>query len=125
MSTDYPTKSELKAIKNFVGTPREFVEYIGSIMPTYGNWKFDRLDRDGKWDGWRARFVTGGWSGCEDIISVIQKTMFSFAFHSKWERGGLWEYRINEEMIDSEGEWGTQYRRKHASANASRDRSPE
>lgn len=113
MSDGYPSRSELKAIKKFDGTPREFVEYVGSIWRNGSGWKLEEVPASwGDRIDWKATFITGGWSGCEEIIGVVQKTMFSFAFHSMWQRGGLWEYRINPEMIDTKSEWGTQFRAK-------------
>ena len=38
--------------------------------------------------------ATGGWSGNEDIISALQKTMFWMIFWEKSERGGAYYFRI-------------------------------
>lgn len=116
MSDGYPDESELEAIRDFTGTPREFVEYIGSIWRGGAGW--DLTEKDAEWGDrkeWVATFVTGGWSGCEDVIGVVSETAFSFSFHSLWKRGGLWEYRINPQMIDASMDWGTQFRRPLAS----------
>lgn len=36
------------------------------------------------------RFVTGGWSGCEDLINaVLGHVVLRHLYYAKWERGGL------------------------------------
>ncbi len=100
MSDGYPTEAELDAIETFYGTPLEFVEYIGSIWRNGAGWSLEPLEDNWR-EGWLARFVTGGWSGCEDVMGrVAGVTMFSFLFHSKWERGGLWEFEIGKGLAD-------------------------
>ena len=102
----YPTKGDLKRIKHFEGTPEQFVEYVGSIWANGAGWEVrEETDRWGTTEK-VITFVTGGWSGCEETISVVGKTMFSFAFHSMWRRGGLFEYRVTEKMWAAEGFYG-------------------
>jgi hypothetical protein len=43
----------------------------------------------------RYIFVTGGWSGNEDLIAALkQNRLFMMVCAERWERGGLYEYRV-------------------------------
>jgi hypothetical protein len=103
----YPSDEELETLRTFHGTPREFVEYMGSIWRNGSGWSLKKgRDEFLQRTVWVVTFITGGWSGCEEIISVVQETFFSILFHSMWKRGGLWEYRISSALIDSEMDLG-------------------
>jgi hypothetical protein len=48
---------------------------------------------------WELRLVTGGWSGCEDMIGELRENylwwgMFWYSIH----RGGLFVFRSHKEM---------------------------
>lgn len=103
----YPSEPELQAIRTFHGTPRAFIEYVGSIWRNGAGWGLELVD-DEMFDRkeWRATFITGGWSGCEEVIDAVRGTFFDIMFASKWERGGLWEYQINEKLIHVEMDLG-------------------
>jgi hypothetical protein len=92
----YPTKSELKKIKHFYGTLPEFFGYVESLWEN-GSGVRRETYRD-EWDRTHHQltFITGGWSGCEETIGVALKTMASLFTHSKWERGGLFEFDVAE-----------------------------
>lgn len=103
----YPTKRELKKIKHFYGTLPEFFDYVESLWVNGAG-----VSREEYVDEWsrqnlRITFVTGGWSGCETTIGVVTKTLASFMTHSKWERGGLFEFDIHEVYRNMEPSfWG-------------------
>ena len=105
----YPSEAELDTLRTFEGTPREFVEYMGSIWRNGAGWSLKEEPHEFYTDGrteWVAVFVTGGWSGCEHVQSVVEETMFSLMFYAAWKRGGYHEYRINPTQIDSRSKWG-------------------
>lgn len=91
---EYPTKSQIKKIKKFKGTPEQFIDYIGSLWNPTGLIKIEDCVNDFGPPEKFVTLITGGWSGCELVVEVVSKTMFSLFFHSKWERGGLYEYRV-------------------------------
>lgn len=99
--SDYPTQAEIERLLGFVGTPHEFVTYVNSI------WHWDMISIQTGDDGYsethpylEVRMVTGGWSGNEEIIGTIEKTMFGFAFWWSSNRGGLHIYRVPEAQWD-------------------------
>lgn len=42
----------------------------------------------------RVSFSTGGWSGAEELIGVLLNHMWIRHFHTKWERGGHYEFEV-------------------------------
>ena len=93
-SHGYPTEAALEHLTRFEGTPAEYVAYAESLFVNGAGVQVeditDRWSRDIK----RVTFVTGGWSGCEDVISSIEDSMFSFAFKREWRSGGYWAYEV-------------------------------
>lgn len=93
----YPTNAELVKVENFIGSPKKFVEYLQSIWwydpPTvkYGR---NSLNRGVK----RVQMHTWGWSGNEEIMGLVDKSWFSFLFHTKWERGGHFTYEVGLDL---------------------------
>ena len=74
---EYPTELELKKITNFNGTTREFIEFISSIWNYYPPvLRVGRSDFDRK-KVYKLSMSTAGWSGNEDIIGELHKTMFA------------------------------------------------
>lgn len=107
MSNGYPSDDEIKAIDDFYGYPLDFVRYIGSIWRNGAGWEIE--ERPDTWGGVErvATFVTGGWSGCEEIMGrVTDNTIFSFLFYNKWERGGLHEFVIGQAQLEMQMNWG-------------------
>lgn len=98
----YPSDVELKAIETWDGTPRELIEFIDNIWSyNSGDWTI-RNGRDGVRGTkvYRIQPSTWGWSGNEEIISVLHDTWFWFMFWSKSERGGHYEFEISPDFID-------------------------
>lgn len=88
---DYPHESDLEKIRNwhhsdFIG----MIDFIETIYPHYGF-----IKRTGK-KIQRVIFVTGGWSGCEDIIRAMEdnKDLFSMVCWEASFRGGKHIYRV-------------------------------
>lgn len=42
----------------------------------------------------RIEFVTGGWSGAEELIGVMLKHFWVSHMHDRWERGGLFTFEV-------------------------------
>jgi hypothetical protein len=104
----YPSDAELEVLKTFQGTPREFLEFMGSIWRNGAGWSLEEVPHDSRPNTTehKAAFITGGWSGCEEVQSVVEGTVFSTFFYSAWRRGGYHEYRVSGDQIDSKGFFG-------------------
>ena len=100
----YPSEEELQRLAAFRGTARELVEYVESIWRNgAGTFVLRGLNHWGKAEV-TASFVTGGWSGCEKIVGVLNSTL-ARTFASKWGRGGLHEYTFPAKVYDSDEPW--------------------
>lgn len=100
-SDGYPTEEALEHLERFTGTPAEYVAFAESLFVNGAGVQVEDLD-----DRWnhgmkRVSFVTGGWSGCESVISVIEGSMFSFRFAREWRSGGYWAYEIHSSQWDN------------------------
>jgi len=100
----YPTKQQLKAILDFTGSQEDFMKYIDSIWEFEGfRIKDDKCDITGK-DIKVCEISTWGWSGNEDIISVIRQTYFWLMNWQKSERGGHYTFEVDDNTIS--GKYG-------------------
>lgn len=79
---DYPSHSELDKITAW--KPGDYAELIAYIEP-YVN-KYGRLTR---LENGRVEIATGGWSGCEEIMSALQDNHIFWAvcWHSSHRDG--------------------------------------
>lgn len=101
----YPTETALHHIRTFTGTAWELVEYVRSL------WWSDLVTvEDAQNDYGRAvrkvSFVTGGWSGNEDLASTLERTLFHSVFWQTSSRGGLTVYEIPQNLWGTECPWG-------------------
>ena len=92
----YPTKEELKLVKTYSGyihsknsftmdVPR-LLEILQEIwwLP---DWGIEQGDH-------KLELHTGGWSGNEEIINVLQESMFWVMYWQKSERGGHYYFEL-------------------------------
>jgi hypothetical protein len=98
----YPTAVALEILDNFVGSPRQMIEYIASIWWPSGA-KFDQITvvknyRDE--DEYEWYIATGGWSGNEEIITHLEDTFFWSRFWEMSRRGGGFSFRIPKGQLD-------------------------
>ncbi len=94
---DYPDRKDLKILKKWdvVRDPIGFIEYVRDIMPDNGKVTIRRYKaKDGDKAKVKIFIATGGWSGCEEIVNTIDKTLFSVFYWKKSERGGAFWYEI-------------------------------
>jgi len=92
---DEPSEADLDRIRHWsaVGDWKGLLEFMESIWPDYGVVRRRGLvvgARGGDEPGIRWEFVTGGWSGCEQIINAFYDNTLAHAV--LWEsthRGGL------------------------------------
>jgi len=89
----YPTKKELDYIKNYdllkIQSFKPLIIFLRSIW-WQANWGF-------KFNKYDLELHTGGWSGNEEIISVLQNTIFWFLCWEKSIRGGHYYFKIYKE----------------------------
>lgn len=107
MNNGYPEENDIELLVNFYGTPLEFVQELRSLLKATGYASSNVSRENGAFHtGWLLKVATGGWSGCEEIMSAVQGTMFHFLFWSEISRGGGFTYRIPYALAKSEMELG-------------------
>lgn len=92
MSDEYPAKEELQSILDFEGTPADFIELINGLW-----WHDGFTIKNGRTTFGpvkRCYISTWGWSGNEDIISVLRQTWFWFQWWSQSNRGGHYIFEV-------------------------------
>ena len=89
---DYPTDEQLQFIRDYdpkLG-PAGLIKHLQEIW----HWP-DRIRLEPGIDDLTCLFLsTGGWSGNEDIIEVLESTIFWLMFWQKSERGGHYYFEI-------------------------------
>ena len=106
----YPTKAEIRRLRTFKGTWREYMAYLQSIGEYWsGNpasWGWTEYDTTSAVPSPRKEHVyeisTGHWSGNEDLMGVVERDFLHFMFWESSRRGGHYEYRIPLDMLDTE-----------------------
>ena len=87
----YPTDYALELVSDFPGTPRDLVEFIRDSLWYY----HDFVSVKAPWRGnIEVKFVTGGWSGNESVLTALSESFFHFRFWESSHRGGLHMYSI-------------------------------
>jgi hypothetical protein len=93
----YPTDDALKMLEDFEGSPADFIELADKMFSDYGSITLEDVTRHGH-DYVQVTIVTGGWSGNEAVISVIENSMFHVAFWMLSQRGGRYVYTVGGGM---------------------------
>lgn len=101
----YPTDEALDRIRTFVGTAEEMVGYVRSLMHNGGSKLEDFVDDFGRPQK-RLTLITGGWSGCESVISALQGTMFHLVGWESSFRGGKHTYTFSLHQWEMSLGWG-------------------
>ena len=84
----YPTEETLDTIKNWTHLEgfEDLLEEIGFMVRQYG-----KCEKEG--DVWV--FVTGGWSGNEDVIMALKENyVFWGMYWQSSERGGMHTFKL-------------------------------
>lgn len=100
----YPSEDELQRLASFRGTVRDLVEYVESIWRNGAGVLVERGENHWGREEVRVTFITGGWSGCEDIIGVFRGTLAQMFAHS-WTRGGSHAFVFPADRFDSAEVW--------------------
>jgi hypothetical protein len=99
----YPSDEALEFLRNFEGSPKEYVGLVDSLWDdAYGDCRIedcrDVINNPAK----RLTLVTGGWSGCESVVGeVMDRTMFHLMFWESSFRGGRHTFVIPDSQWDS------------------------
>lgn len=89
----YPTEESLELLEKMDW--HEFARFVVFAEPeNWNNYGLIERKYDTEEEEWLVTYATGGWSGNESILGSLSKSFGWFAFHSKWERGGYYEWRI-------------------------------
>lgn len=103
----YPTEAALERIDRFEGAPSELVGELRPLMEHYGVVSTeDFVDDFGGVPSTRVTLVTGGWSGCEEVVGRLSNTLFHYAFWESSWRGGKHTYVVPEKLWAESGQWG-------------------
>lgn len=99
MSDDYPTQQQLEAIEALDGgTPRAFMGLVRSAWNHNMGFVSDERHEQ---EGWTSfTLVTGGWSGNEDLVAALKRTMFHSMFWHSSDRGGKHVYGIGDAQLE-------------------------
>jgi hypothetical protein len=100
-----PTDAALDRVGAFTGTAEEMAGYVRSLMHNGGSQLEDFTDDFGR-PGKRLILVTGGWSGCESVISALYGTMFHLLGWESSFRGGKHTYTFSLQQWEMNFDWG-------------------
>jgi hypothetical protein len=94
----YPTENELDRIKHWdvIKDPFGLIDFLESIWhwPDWGIRKEEGESEHSNKRCLKFHLSTGGWSGNESIIQVLQETSFWYMFWVSSQRGGHYEFEI-------------------------------
>jgi len=102
----YPAEAALAALDRFQGSPRELVHYVSEMVREYGVFAVDDINDDWGRAAKRLTLVTGGWSGCEEVIGRLSDTMFHFLYWESSWRGGKHTYVVPADRWEAEALMG-------------------
>jgi hypothetical protein len=101
----YLTDEWLDALRSHKFTPAEAKQFLLQTFPAACEMmRCCRVDvTDGK-DSIDnpckvVRFVTGGWSGAEELIGVMLDHFFIAYHHESWRRGGLYVFEVPSPLL--------------------------
>lgn len=96
----YPSDEELDKLRTFHGTTREYFEFVFSIWRNGAGYSVTETERWGR-PKVRIELVTGGWSGCESVISTVNQSILGIMSATEWGRGGLWVFEVSPDAWES------------------------
>ena len=92
-SDPYPTDDELAALEHLA----KGQNHLATVSAIIALWYYpDRA----QWNGQVLELSTGGWSGNEDVIAVIQNTWFWWQCWDTSKRGGYYKFVIPLRCLD-------------------------
>ena len=94
---NYPTEDTLEQIRQWRGTANALLNAVIGIWPHYGT-TADETTPDG--GARRVVLVTGGWSGCEQLIGALQQTLLWSLAWQESVVGGRHVLELNTVLAD-------------------------
>jgi hypothetical protein len=101
--TGYPSDAELRKLATFTGSPRELMEYAQTLWRGGAGTSLKVVERWGR-PHHRVSFVTGGWSGCESVIGVLNATL-AVMYAREWRYGGMYVFEFPADLWESDVSW--------------------
>lgn len=89
----YPTDDALARLRTWDATPAQLVEFLDDLIG-YGHLATSETHDSFGRACVEVTFVTGGWSGAESLLGVLEDTFFWFAYWQSSQRGGLVRFRV-------------------------------
>lgn len=102
----YPTEEALAHLRTFHGTAEDLVAYVRSLMHN-GRSVLEEVTDDYGRPEKRLTLITGGWSGCESVVSALSETMFHLMFWESSFRGGKHTFTFSPAQSEMSLRWGT------------------
>ena len=92
---DYPTKNELRKIRNWdIDTPEKLMALLDYLKERWENADCGFYELKGK-NILRLRLSRAGSSGNQELIGALKMNLFWICFWQKSERGGHHFFKIN------------------------------
>lgn len=104
-NVSYPSRVEIEWIRNYdlwKDGPAKLFENIEEMY----NEDYGRVIKKYYKKKVRITFITGGWSGNEEILSAMKRVKHVGMFWVKSERGGLECYEYPKEWPPQKPKWG-------------------
>lgn len=87
----YPTDEALRSFRTHSRTVNELIDFAADLFnDDYGSFT-TATDADG---ALTLTYITGGWSGNEEVITALESTMFHMLCWESSHRGGKHVYRV-------------------------------
>ncbi|MFE6966969.1 hypothetical protein ACFVAJ_17795 [Agromyces sp. NPDC057679] len=94
---DTPTDDELEQVRQFTGTPEQLIELVRELWSPED---FVTITKIPESKAVAVRFVTGGWSGNEEIIGTLKRTFLRMFWRSSTS-GGAHEFHVPAAMWEA------------------------
>lgn len=100
---DYPDDGTLDAIRQWTGTAGDLIDAVAGIWPSYGRATSEVVEHE--LTGEQVRqivLVTGGWSGCESLISALHDTLLWTLSWRESRAGGRHVLELSAAIADTD-----------------------
>lgn len=98
MNPEYPTKEDLALVEKIGLSPKGVLEVLNTVSHWGNEARITRWYTNADGETYRyIKYATGGWSGNEDIIGALSKSIFWLKYWYSTNRGGLFIFKIDKE----------------------------
>jgi hypothetical protein len=92
MNGGYPEEEDLKRLVECANDSEGFEQTAAMLSELCELTGYARVKLESK----RLEIATGGWSGCEELISTVRHTLWYVKYWESTHRGGLWIWEVPE-----------------------------